>query len=334
MTKMNRQAVLMVGAGSYLPSHVMTNDDLSEFVDTDDNWIKQRTGISQRHIVAEGEKTSDLAVHAARRALENAGLSAADIDIIIIATTTPDDTFPSTASVVQHKLEAYQAFAFDVQAVCAGFVYGLGVGESLIKSGQGRRVLIIGAESFTKLLNWEDRTTCVLFGDGAGAVILEASDDAPQDWGVLSTVLHTDGRYRDILYVDGGPSATGTVGHVQMKGQDVFKHAVEKLSSAMNEVIEKTGHHPKDIDWLIPHQANIRIIDGMQRKLGLPPERVVRCVDKHANTSAASIPLALTQAVGDGRVKAGDLLAFEAIGGGLSWGASLVRYGRPSKKNS
>ncbi len=334
MIKMNRQAVLMVGAGSYLPSNVMTNDDLSEFVETDDNWIKQRTGISQRHIVAEGEKTSDLAVHAARRALENAGLSSGDIDIIIIATTTPDDTFPSTASVVQHKLEAYQAFAFDVQAVCAGFVFGLGVGESLIKSGQGRRALIIGAESFTKLLNWEDRTTCVLFGDGAGAVILEASDDAPQDWGVLSTVLHTDGRYRDILYVDGGPSATGTVGHVKMKGQDVFKHAVEKLSSAMNEVIENAGHHPDDIDWLIPHQANIRIIDGMQRKLGLPSERVVRCVDKHANTSAASIPLALTEAVADGRVKAGDLLAFEAIGGGLSWGASLVRYGRPPKKNS
>ena len=334
MTKMNRQAVLMVGAGSYLPSHVMTNDDLSKFVKTDDSWIKQRTGISQRHIVAEGEKTSDLAVRAARCALENAGLSAEDIDIIVIATTTPDDTFPSTASVVQHKLEAYKAFAFDLQAVCAGFVYGLGVGESLIKSGQGRRALIIGAESFTKLLNWEDRTTCVLFGDGAGAVILEASDDAPQDWGVLSTVLHTDGRYRDILYVDGGPSATGTVGYVQMKGQDVFKHAVEKLSTAMNEVIEKAGHQPNDIDWLIPHQANIRIIDGMQRKLGLPSDRVVRCVDKHANTSAASIPLALTQAVSDGRVKAGDLLAFEAIGGGLSWGASLVRYGRPSEKNS
>ena len=324
----------MVGAGSYLPSHVMTNKDLSKFVETDDGWIKQRTGISQRHIVAEGEKTSDLAVHAAQRALENAGLSAGDIDIIIIATTTPDDTFPSTASVVQHKLEAYQAFAFDLQAVCAGFVFGLGVGESLIKSGQGRRVLIIGAESFTKLLNWEDRTTCVLFGDGAGAVILEASDDAPEDWGVLSTVLHTDGRYRDILYVDGGPSSTGTVGYVQMKGQDVYRHAVEKLASAMNEVIEKAGHKPNDIDWLIPHQANIRIIDGMQRKLGLPSERVVRCVDKHANTSAASIPLALTQAVSDGRVKAGDLLAFEAIGGGLSWGASLVRYGRPSKKNS
>ena len=329
MTEMNRRSVLMVGAGSYLPSHVMTNDDLSEFVETDDSWIKQRTGIGQRHIVAEGEKTSDLAVHAARRALENARLSAADIDIIIIATTTPDDTFPSTASVVQHKLKAYQAFAFDVQAVCAGFVYGLGVGDSLIKSGQGQRALIIGAESFTKLLNWKDRTTCVLFGDGAGAVILEASDDAPQDWGVLSTVLHTDGRYRDILYVDGGPSTTGTVGHVKMKGQDVFKHAVEKLSSAMNEVIQKTGHQPDDIDWLIPHQANIRIIDGMQRKLGLPAERVVRCVDKHANTSAASIPLALTQAVSDGRVKAGDLLAFEAIGGGLSWGASLVRFGRP-----
>ena len=329
MTEMNRRSVLMVGAGSYLPSHVMTNDDLSEFVETDDSWIKQRTGIGQRHIVAEGEKTSDLAVHAAQRALKNARLSAADIDIIIIATTTPDDTFPSTASVVQHKLKAYQAFAFDVQAVCAGFVYGLGVGDSLIKSGQGQRALIIGAESFTKLLNWKDRTTCVLFGDGAGAVILEASDDAPQDWGVLSTVLHTDGRYRDILYVDGGPSTTGTVGHVKMKGQDVFKHAVEKLSSAMNEVIQKTGHQPDDIDWLIPHQANIRIIDGMQRKLGLPAERVVRCVDKHANTSAASIPLALTEAVSDGRVKAGDLLAFEAIGGGLSWGASLVRFGRP-----
>ena len=329
MTEMNRGSVLMVGAGSYLPSHVMTNDDLSEFVETDDSWIKQRTGIGQRHIVAEGEKTSDLAVHAAQRALKNARLSAADIDIIIIATTTPDDTFPSTASVVQHKLKAYQAFAFDVQAVCAGFVYGLGVGDSLIKSGQGQRALIIGAESFTKLLNWKDRTTCVLFGDGAGAVILEASDDAPQDWGVLSTVLHTDGRYRDILYVDGGPSTTGTVGHVKMKGQDVFKHAVEKLSSAMNEVIQKTGHQPDDIDWLIPHQANIRIIDGMQRKLGLPAERVVRCVDKHANTSAASIPLALTEAVSDGRVKAGDLLAFEAIGGGLSWGASLVRFGRP-----
>ena len=333
MIKMNRRSVLMVGAGSYLPSNVMTNDDLSKFVDTDDGWIRQRTGIGQRHIVADGEKTSDLALHAAQRALENAGISAADIDIIIIATTTPDDTFPSTASIVQHKLEAYQAFAFDVQAVCAGFVYGLGVGDSLIKSGQGRRALIIGAESFTKLLDWHDRTTCVLFGDGAGAVILEASDDAPQDWGVLSTVLHTDGRYRDILYVDGGPSATGTVGHVKMKGQEVFKHAVEKLSSAMNEVIQKTGHKPEDIDWLIPHQANIRIIDGMQRKLGLPAERVVRCVDKHANTSAASIPLALTEAISDGRVKAGDLLAFEAIGGGLSWGASLVRFGRPFKKN-
>lgn len=334
MTKMNRQSVLLVGAGSYLPSNVVTNDDLSKFVETDDNWIKQRTGISQRHIVAEGEKTSDLAVQAARRALKNAGVSVAEVDIIIVATTTPDDTFPSTASVVQHKLEAYQAFAFDVQAVCAGFVYALTVGDSLIRSGQGRRALVIGAESFTKLLDWEDRSTCVLFGDGAGAVVLEASDDAPEDWGVLSTVLHTDGRYRDILYVDGGPSATGTIGHVKMKGQDVFKHAVEKLSSAMNEVIEKTGHQPDDIDWLIPHQANIRIIDGMQRKLGLPAERVVRCVSKHANTSAASIPLALTEAVSDGRVKAGDLLAFEAIGGGLSWGASLVRFGRPPKMNS
>ena len=326
---MMNNTILMVGAGSYLPEKVLTNDDLAAFVDTDDAWIQQRTGIRQRHMVGEGELTSDLAVAAAQKALACADLTSDDIDIIIVATTTPDDTFPSTASAVQHKLGSYQSFAFDVQAVCAGFIYALGVAESLLRSGKGKRALVIGAESFTKLLDWSDRTTCVLFGDGAGAVVLEVPDNPAEDWGVLSTVLHTDGRYRDILYVDGGPSHSKTVGHVRMRGQDVFKHAVEKLSSSMNEVIVESGHAASDIDWLIPHQANIRIIDGMQKKLGLPAEKVVKTVAEHANTSAASIPLALSQAVTDGRVKSGHLLAFEAIGGGLSWGASLVRYGRP-----
>ena len=322
------KSVLMVGSGAYLPEKILTNDDLATFVDTDDGWIKQRTGIAQRHIVADGELTSDLAYRAAINALENANMTADDIDVIVLATTTPDDTFPATAAQVQNRLGAYNAFAFDVQAVCAGFVYALTVAESLLLANKGRRALVIGAESFSKLLDWEDRTTCVLFGDGAGAVILEASDDA-QNYGILSSALYTDGRYRDILYVDGGPSKTGSVGHVRMKGQDVFRHAVEKLASSMYTVIEQAGVSETEIDWLIPHQANLRIIDGMQKKLGLPADRVVRTVSEHANTSAASIPLALNQAVSDGRVKSGHLLAFEAIGGGLSWGAALVRYGRP-----
>ena len=322
------KSVLMVGSGAYLPEKILTNDDLATFVDTDDGWIKQRTGIAQRHIVADGELTSDLAYNAAINALENANMTADDIDVIVLATTTPDDTFPATAAQVQNRLGAYNAFAFDVQAVCAGFVYALTVAESLLLANKGRCALVIGAESFSKLLDWEDRTTCVLFGDGAGAVILEASDDA-QNYGILSSALYTDGRYRDILYVDGGPSKTGSVGHVRMKGQDVFRHAVEKLASSMYAVIEQAGVSETEIDWLIPHQANLRIIDGMQKKLGLPADRVVRTVSEHANTSAASIPLALNQAVSDGRVKSGHLLAFEAIGGGLSWGAALVRYGRP-----
>lgn len=325
---MMNKSVLMVGSGAYLPEKILTNDDLATFVDTDDGWIKQRTGIAQRHIVADGELTSDLAYRAAINALENANMTADDIDVIVLATTTPDDTFPATAAQVQNRLGAYNAFAFDVQAVCAGFVYALTVAESLLLANKGRRALVIGAESFSKLLDWEDRTTCVLFGDGAGAVILEASDDA-QNYGILSSALYTDGRYRDILYVDGGPSKTGSVGHVRMKGQDVFRHAVEKLASSMYAVIEQAGVSETEIDWLIPHQANLRIIDGMQKKLGLPADRVVRTVSEHANTSAASIPLALNQAVSDGRVKSGHLLAFEAIGGGLSWGAALVRYGRP-----
>ena len=325
---MMNKSVLMVGSGAYLPEKILTNDDLATFVDTDDGWIKQRTGIAQRHIVADGELTSDLAYRAAINALENANMTADDIDVIVLATTTPDDTFPATAAQVQNRLGAYNAFAFDVQAVCAGFVYALTVAESLLLANKGRRALVIGAESFSKLLDWKDRTTCVLFGDGAGAVILEASDDA-QNYGILSSALYTDGRYRDILYVDGGPSKTGSVGHVRMKGQDVFRHAVEKLASSMYAVIEQAGVSETEIDWLIPHQANLRIIDGMQKKLGLPADRVVRTVSEHANTSAASIPLALNQAVSDGRVKSGHLLAFEAIGGGLSWGAALVRYGRP-----
>ena len=321
-------ATLMVSAGSYLPARVMTNHDLAALVDTSDEWIRQRTGIAQRHIVAEGEKTSDLARNAARRALENGGLSAADIDLIIVATSTPDDTFPSTATKVQHQLGATNAIAFDVQAVCAGFVYALDVADAMLSAGRGRRALVIGAESFSKILNWNDRSTCVLFGDGAGAVLLERSD-AAGDYGVLASRLHADGAHRDILYVDGGPSSSGTVGHVRMEGNKVFRHAVEKLSGVMDEVLVAADMTVDDVDWLVPHQANIRIIEGMQKKMGLPDERVVKTVHEHANTSAASIPLALAAAVGDGRIRNGQVLAFEAIGGGLVWGAALVRYGRP-----
>ena len=321
--------ILMTSVGSYLPERIITNTELSEWVDTSDEWIRQRTGIEQRHMVAEGEKTSDLAVNAAKMALSHVSFDVDDIDIIVVATTTPDDTFPSTATTVQRKLGAKQAFAFDVQAVCAGFVYALTVAESMLLAGKGQKALVIGAESFTKLLDWTDRGTCVLFGDGAGAVILEAEEGA-DDYGILSSALHSDGNFRDILYVDGGPSATGEVGHVRMEGQEVFRHAVEKLSSVMDEVLQMAGKVPSEIDWLVPHQANLRIINGMQRKLKLPEDRVIRTVQKHANTSAASIPLALSEAVHDCRISSGDLLALEAIGGGLAWGGSLVRYGRPS----
>jgi len=320
--------VLMTSVGSYLPARVVTNEELSGFVDTSDEWIRQRTGISQRHIVAEGELTSDLAANAAEQALDRINLSASDIDLIIVATTTPDDTFPSTATKLQHRLGAKHAIAFDVQAVCAGFVYALDIADAMLRTGRGRRALVIGAESFSKILDWKDRGTCVLFGDGAGAVILERVDDAA-DWGIRSSVLHSDGEHRDILYVDGGPSSTSKVGHVRMEGNKVFRHAVEKLSSVMDEALEAAGMTVADVDWLVPHQANIRIIDGMQKKMRLPAERVVRTVDKHANTSAASIPLALSVAVNDGRIKNGDVVAFEAIGGGLVWGAALVKYGRP-----
>ena len=320
--------ILMTGVGAYLPEKIITNDDLAQWVDTSDEWIKQRTGIAQRHMVADGELTSDLAINAANAALNHAGVTATDIDLIVVATTTPDDTFPSTATKVQHKLGANNAFAFDVQAVCAGFVYALSVAESMMIAQKAKKALVIGAESFTKLLDWNDRGTCVLFGDGAGAVVLEA-EEAPDNYGILASSLHSDGAYRDILYVDGGPSVNGEVGHVRMEGQDVFRHAVDKLASVMQEVLDQAGIAADEVDWLVPHQANIRIINGMQRKFGLSSERVVRTVDKHANTSAASIPLALSQAVHDGRIQSGDLLALEAIGGGLAWGGALVRFGRP-----
>ena len=320
--------ILMTGVGAYLPEKIITNEDLTQWVDTSDEWIKQRTGIAQRHMVADGELTSNLAINAANEALNHAGVTASDIDLIVVATTTPDDTFPSTATKVQHKLGANKAFAFDVQAVCAGFVYALSVAESMMIAQKAKKALVIGAESFTKLLDWNDRGTCVLFGDGAGAVVLEA-EEAPDNYGILASSLHSDGAYRDILYVDGGPSVNGEVGHVRMEGQDVFRHAVDKLASVMQEVLDQAGIAADEVDWLVPHQANIRIINGMQRKFGLSSERVVRTVDQHANTSAASIPLALSQAVHDGRIQPGDLLALEAIGGGLAWGGALVRFGRP-----
>jgi 3-oxoacyl-[acyl-carrier-protein] synthase-3 len=318
----------MTAVGSYLPANVVTNEALSSFVDTDDAWIRRRTGIAQRHLVADGETTADLANNAASKALANAGLTGAEIDLIIVATTTPDNTFPSTATKLQNMIGAKGAIAFDVQAVCAGFVYALDIADAMLQSGRGRRALVVGAESFSKLLDWKDRTTCVLFGDGAGAVVLELADNA-DDWGIRSSVLHSDGAYRDILYVDGGPSVNAAVGHVRMEGKEVFRHAVEKLASVMDEALGAANMQAHEIDWLVPHQANIRIIDAMQKKMGLPSDRVVRTVEQHANTSAASIPLALATAVGDGRIKNGDVVAMEAIGGGLVWGAALVKFGRP-----
>ena len=321
-------SVLITGSGSYLPEKVLTNHDLAKMMDTDDEWIRQRTGISQRHIVGDDELTSDMAVHAAHRAIEMAGLTASDMDGIIVATTTPDDTFPSTAATVQRKLGASQAFAFDVQAVCAGFIYALDVADAMIKSGKAKKIVVIGAEAFSRILDWNDRSTAVLFGDGAGAVILEANDQA-KGRGILSSVIFTDGRFRDILYVDGGP-ARGKVGTVKMNGQDVFKHAVEKLASGLDQAIKQSGLQENDIDWLVPHQANVRIINYLQKKLKMPDEKIVRTVSRHANTSAASIPLAFDEAMRENRIQNGDVVAFEGIGGGLAWGASIVRIGKPA----
>lgn len=317
----------IVGCGSYLPAQILTNDDLAKRIDTSDEWISQRTGIRARHIAAPGEKTSDLAIAAARKALANAGLPAEALDLIVLATTTPDHTFPATATRVQAALGMTGGVAFDVQAVCSGFVFAMAVADNFIRLGQARHALVIGAETFSRILDWEDRSTCVLFGDGAGAVVLQAieGEGTPKDRGVLSTHLHSEGRHYDLLWVDGGPSSTQTTGHVKMNGQEVFRNAVTKLAEVVQEALDANGLQPTDIDWLVPHQANRRIIDSTARKLNLPSEKIVLTVDRHGNTSAASIPLALAEAVEDGRIGKGDLVLMEAIGGGLSWGSALVR---------
>ncbi|WP_281301668.1 MULTISPECIES: beta-ketoacyl-ACP synthase III [unclassified Iodidimonas] len=323
---------IIKGCGSYLPERIMTNADMARFVETSDDWISERTGIRQRHIAADDEKTSDLAIKAAERALDMAGMAASDLDMIVLATATPDQTFPATATTVQHALGMHKGFAFDLQAVCSGFVYALNTADNFIKAGQVKRALVIGAETFTRILDYEDRTTCVLFGDGAGAVVLEAEQGAdrgagqPQDRGILASRLHSDGRYGDMLYVDGGPSSTGTTGHVRMKGREVFRHAVVNLAAVMEEILADVGLTSQDVDWVVPHQANRRILEGTAKKLNLSPDKVIMTVDRHANTSAASIPLALDEAVRDGRIKTGDLLMLEAMGGGFTWGGCLVRW--------
>jgi 3-oxoacyl-[acyl-carrier-protein] synthase III len=319
----------VVGCGGYLPERTVTNAELAARLDTSDEWIVQRTGIRQRHIAAPGELTSDLALHAARRALEQAGLTGADIDLIVLATATPDSTFPATATKVQTGLGMTHGCAFDIQAVCSGFIYALATADNFIRSGQARRALVIGAETFSRILDWEDRATCVLFGDGAGAVVLAAQRDeggGAQERGLLSTHLHSDGAHYNILYVDGGPSSTGTTGFLRMQGKEVFRHAVHRLAEVVDEALAANRLTARDLDWLVPHQANRRIIDSMGKKLGLPPEKVVITIDRHANTSAASVPLALAEAAGDGRIKPGQLVLMEALGGGLTWGASLVRW--------
>jgi 3-oxoacyl-[acyl-carrier-protein] synthase-3 len=318
----------LVGCGAYLPERVLTNQDLAKMVDTSDEWIVQRTGIKLRHIAAEGQVTSDLAVAAAERALAAAGMKPDEIDMIVVATATPDQTFPATATRVQAKLGITRGAAFDVQAVCSGFVYSLNVADNFIRLGQAQTALVIGAETFSRILDWTDRSTCVLFGDGAGAVVLRGieGEGTNRDRGVLSCHLHSDGRQHDLLYVDGGPSSTMTTGHVRMEGKEVFRHAVTNLTDVVAEALTANGFGPGDIDWVVPHQANLRIIEGTARKLQLPASKVVVTIDKHANTSAASIPLALSEAVGDGRIKPGQVVLLEAMGGGFTWAASIVRW--------
>jgi 3-oxoacyl-[acyl-carrier-protein] synthase III len=318
----------IIGTGSYLPAKVLSNAELAARVDTSDAWIVERTGIRQRHISAAGEFTSDLGTAAARRALESAGLTANDIDLIIVATATPDQTFPACATVIQHKLGMVHGVAFDIAAVCSGFLYALTVADAMLISGAHRTALVIGAETFSHLLDWEDRTTCVLFGDGAGAVVLRAEPGTgtSADRGILATRLHSDGRYNDLLYVDGGPGSTGTTGKLRMKGKEVFRHAVTNLANVMTETLDAAGLDAADVAWVVPHQANLRILEATARKLGLPLSRVVVTVDAHANTSAASVPLALDTAVRDGRIQPGDLLLLEAMGGGFTWGAAAVRW--------
>ena len=319
---------VVLGCGSFLPAKVLSNDDIAKLVDTSDEWVIERTGIRRRHVVSEGETTSDLAYNASVQALERSGVSAAELDLIIVATTTPDNTFPSVATRLQARLGMTRGAAFDVQAVCSGFIFGLSVADNFIRTGQAKTVLLVGAEAMSRILDWTDRGTCVLFGDGAGAVVLRVGEGEGTiaDRGVLNSKIYSDGRLHDILYVDGGPSSTGTVGHLRMHGREVFKHAVNNIAAAIMASINEAGIDPADVDWFVPHQANQRILDGTARKLGIRPERVISTIAEHGNTSAASVPLALATAIGDGRIKRGDLVLMEAMGGGLTWGAALVRW--------
>ena len=316
------------GVGAHLPKRIMTNDDLARLVDTSDEWIKERTGIEQRHIAEEGELTSDLGIAASRQALVRAGIDPTDIDLVVCATSTPDRTFPATAVRIQFGLGITKGAAFDVQAVCSGFVYALTVADNFLKTGQFKRAVVVGAETFSRILDWEDRGTCVLFGDGAGALVLEAQTQlgSREDRGILATRIRSDGRYEDLLYVDGGPGSTKTTGHLRMNGREVFRHAVQKISGVMEETLVMTGYAADEIDLFVPHQANKRILDGIAKRLGIPHEKIVVTLAKHGNTSAASIPLALNQAVEDHRLAEGQLVLMEAMGGGLTWGAALARW--------
>ncbi|WP_324748733.1 beta-ketoacyl-ACP synthase III [Sphingomonas sp. LY54] len=320
---MSRRSII-IGTGSALPRRRVTNAELAERVDTTHEWIVERTGIQARHIAADGETTATLATEAARKALDAAGIEAGQIGLIVLATATPDQTFPASATRVQTALGINDCIAFDVAAVCTGFLYALSVADNMIKGGMADYALVIGSETFSRILDWEDRTTCVLFGDGAGALVLKAEETG--DRGILATRLHADGRHNDLLFVDGGVSTTGTVGKLRMKGKEVFRHAVVNLADVLKETLEAAGHTPEEVDWVVPHQANKRILDATAKKLGLPPEKVVVTVDQHANTSAASVPLALDTAVRDGRIKKDDLLVLEAMGGGFTWGAAVIRY--------
>ena len=320
---MTRRSVLL-GVGSALPRREVTNAELAETVDTSDEWIVERTGIRSRFIAGDDETTASLAYEAAIKALEHAGVDASEIGLIVLATATPDQTFPSSATKVQARLGINDCVAFDVHAVCTGFLYALSVADSMLRGGSADKALVIGAETFSRLLDWEDRGTCVLFGDGAGAIVLAAEETS--DRGILATRLHADGRHNDLLFVDGGPGTTGTTGKLRMKGREVFRHAVVNLAAVMGEVLSAAGHSAEEVDWVVPHQANARILDATARKLGLPAEKVIVTVDRHANTSAASVPLALDVAVKDGRIKPGDLVVLEAMGGGFTWGAAVLRY--------
>ena len=319
---------VVLGCGAYLPERELTNSELASMVETSDEWITERTGIKTRHIASADQKASDLGLAAARAALKNANVDAASIDFIVVATATPDNTFPATAVAIQAQLGMTQGFAFDVQAVCSGFVYALNIADNFLRSGQGKRALVIGAEVFSKILDWEDRGTCVLFGDGAGAVVLEAQkiEDPMRERCVIGSLLFSDGRHRDKLYVDGGPSSTQTVGHLRMQGKEVFRFAVNAISSVVEQTLQAHNLTPGDIDWFVPHQANKRILEGTEKKLGIPEKKVVVTLDRHGNTSAASIPLALAAAVADGRIKRGDLVLLVGMGGGFTWGANLLRW--------